>query len=36
MAEMLQGKSHMLFMRAYKDRETEDGAKLQRDRKSVV
>lgn len=28
MAEMLQGKSHMLFMRAYKDRETEDGAKL--------
>ena len=28
MAEMLQGKSHMLFMRAYKNRETEDGAKL--------
>lgn len=28
MAEMLQGKSHMLFMRAYKDRATEDGAKL--------
>ena len=28
MAEMLQGKSHMLFMRAYKDRKTEDGAKL--------
>lgn len=28
MADMIQGKSHVLFMRALKDRETEDGSKL--------
>ena len=28
MADMIQGKSHVLFMRALKDKETEDGSKL--------